>query len=205
MSFQWIINKAESLSIDRQPVVGQTITRNQTVRATSRGSAIWKFTVTLPSGLRWVDIRTDISKTEALGRTTTGAINLSTTGHSFITAYQGNSNNFTGFVATITKGASSLTLTTSPTTSSGFKFKAGDFIQITSTGNVYTVAADVAFNSNTVTLNRPIDEASGTAKALIVGPNVSWTVICVQYPSFTIVEGGRVVWSGPFVFYENRV
>lgn len=205
MSFQWIINKAESLSIDRQQVVGQTVTRNQTVRATSRGSAIWKFTVKLPDGLRWIDIRSDISKSEALGRASTGSIALSSTGHAFLGAYQGNSANYTGFVASVTKGSNTITLTTSPTTSSGYKFKAGDFIQVTSTGNVYTVAADVVYNTNTVTLNRPVDEATGTGKALVVGPNVAWTVICVQYPAFTIGPGGLVSWSGPFVFYENRV
>ena len=205
MSFQWIIDKAESLSLDRQQVVGQTITRNQTVRASSRGSAIWKFTVNLPNGLRWIDIRSDVSKAEALGRVSTGSISLSNSGQAYLAAYLGNSVNSTAYVATITKGSTAITLTTSPTTSSGFKFRAGDLIQITSTGNVYTVAADVAFNSNAVTLNRPVDEASGSSKALRVGPNVSWTVICVQYPTFTIVEGGLVTWSGPFVFYENRV
>ena len=51
MSYQWIIDNAESISIDRHEIVGQTITRNQTVRATSRGASVWKFTVKVPDGI----------------------------------------------------------------------------------------------------------------------------------------------------------
>ena len=116
MSFQWIIDNAESISIDKQMVVGQSITRNQTVRAVSRGSSVWKFTVKLPNGLRWSDIRGNISKAEQLGRYTTASIAISTSGQSsWLTKYQGNSANYSGFVASITSGSNSITLTTSPT------------------------------------------------------------------------------------------
>ena len=91
MSFQWIINNASTISVDRNPVVGQSITRNQTVRAVSRGSGIWKFTVELPNGLTWTDIRPDISKMEALGRFATGTIQISNTGQNYVVKYQGNS------------------------------------------------------------------------------------------------------------------
>jgi hypothetical protein len=94
-----------------------------------------------------------------LDRTTTANISLSATGQSWLYAYQGNSVNITGFVATITQGSATITLTTSPTTASGYKFRAGDYIQLGSTGKVYQVAADVAYNSNTVTLNRPVIDA----------------------------------------------
>ena len=71
MSFQWIIDNAESISIDRSPVVGQTITRNQTVRAVSRGAGIWKFTVSLPNGFKWSEMRTYISQLEQVNRSVT--------------------------------------------------------------------------------------------------------------------------------------
>ena len=205
MSFQWIIDNAETISIDTQPIVGQSISRNNTVRATSRGGGIWRFTVKLPDGLSWTDYRGNISKAEALGRTTTATISINASGHSWLYKYQGNSANSTGFVASITGGSTTITLTTSPTTSSGFKFKAGDFIQLGSSGKVYRVAADVAFNSNTVTLNRAVEETSATGVALRVGANCVWTVICTDFPQWTLVERDRLAWSGPFVFYENRV
>ena len=205
MSFQWIIDNAETISIDTQPVVGQSISRNNTVRATSRGGGIWRFNVKLPDGLSWTDYRGLISKAEALGRTTTGTISLNASGHSWLYKYQGNSVNSTGFVASITGGSTTITLTTSPTTSSGYKFKAGDFIQLGSTGKVYRVAADVAYNSNSVTLNRAVEETSATGVALRVGSNCVWTVICTEFPQWTLVERDRLAWSGSFVFYENRV
>lgn len=205
MSFQWIFDNAESLSIDTQQVVGQSISRNNTVRATSRGGGIWRFTVKLPEGLSWTDYRGYISKTEALGRTATGTISINASGQSWLYKYQGNSVNSTGFVATITGGSATITLTTSPTTSSGYKFKAGDFIQLGSSGKVYRVAADVAYNSNSVTLNRAVEETTASGVALRVGSNCVWTVICTQLPQWTLVERDRLAWSGPFVFYENRV
>ena len=204
MSFQWIIDNASTISVDRNPVVGQSITRNQTVRAVSRGSGIWKFTVELPNGLAWSEIRPDISKMEALGKFATGTIQVSNTGQNYIVKYQGNSVNYTGFYATTTAGSASITLTTSPTTSSGYKFRAGDIIQLGTNPTIYTVAADVAYNSNSVTLNRSV-ETTGTNVNLKVGPNVTWTVICTQMPRWTISEYNLVQWDGPFVFYENRV
>ena len=205
MSFQWIIDKAESLSINTQQVVGQSISRNNTVRATSRGGGIWRFTVKLPDGLSWTDTRADISKAEALGRVGTANISLSATGQNWLYKYQGNSVNSTGFVASITGGSTTITLTTSPTTSSGYKFRAGDFIQLGSTGKVYRVVADVDYNSNSVTLNRAVEENTATGVALRVGSNCVWNVVCTEFPQWTLVERDRLAWSGPFVFYENRV
>lgn len=204
-NFQWILDNAETISIDRAPIVGQTVTRNQTVRAVSRGAGIWKFTVQLPTGMRWPDVRADVSRMEELGRSTVASISLNDSGYSWLYGYQGNSINSTGFVATITQGSKTITLTTSPTTSSGYKFRAGDFIQLGASGRVYTVAEDVAFNSNSVTLHRPVIESSATLVSLKVGVNCNWNVICTEQPVFTINPSQIVSWSGPFVFYESMV
>lgn len=205
MSFQWIIDNAESISINRKRVVANTTARDGTVRSVSRGGQVWRFDVKLPDGPAWTDYRQRISQAEALDRMTTANIQLNDAGHSWLVQYQGNSVNYTGFVASITQGSNTITLTTSPTTSSGFKFRAGDFIQLGSSGKVYTVAADVAFNSNTVVLHRPVLEASATGVALRVAENCVWTVICAQFPEWTLFARDQVSWSGPFVFVENLV
>lgn len=205
MSFQWIIDNAESISIDRAEIVGQTVTRNQTVRAVSRGAGIWKFTVKLPDGIAWTDIRGQISTAEKLGRVTSANIAINNSGHSWLSQYQGNSANTTGFVATSTTGSNTLTLTTSPSTPSGYKFKAGDFIQLGTSGRVYTVAADVPYTSNSVTLHRPVIEASATNISLKVGSDCSWNIVCTQFPSWNLFARDQVAWSGAFVFYENMV
>lgn len=202
MSFQWIIDNADSISINRQEVVASTTARDGTVRSVSRGNAPWRFEVKLPDGPRWTDLRQNISLAEKLGRVTSANIQLNAAGHSWIVKYQGNSVNYTGFAATWTTGSSTLTLTTSPTTASGYKFRAGDFIQLRTTGKVYTVAADVAYNSNTVTLHRPILDASGTAQTIRVAENCQFNVICTQFPSWTLFARDQVSWTGPFIFQE---
>ena len=49
MAFQFIFDKAVTISGNNRAVVGQSITRNHTVRAVSRGSAVQKFTITMPA------------------------------------------------------------------------------------------------------------------------------------------------------------
>jgi hypothetical protein len=205
MAFQNVIDYAETISINRLKVTASTSARDGTTRAVSRGSGAWKFEVKLPDGPSWTDWRDKISKLEALGKHTTGTFQLNTAGQSWLSQYQGNSANSTGFVASIINGNTSITLTSSPTTSSGFKFKAGDFIQLGSTGKVYTVAADVVYNSNTVTLHRPILETTASGVALNVGPNCIFTVLCTDFPQWTLFARNQVSWSGPFVFTENLI
>jgi hypothetical protein len=205
MTFQWVINNASSIAIDRNPIVGQTITRNQTVRTISRGAGIWKFTVQLPNGISWQDARGYISQIEYLNKTSVASISMNDVGKKWLYKYQGNSANYTGFSASITTGSNTITLTSSPVTTSGYKFKAGDFIQLGSSGRVYTVAADVAYNSNIVILHRPVYEATASNVSLKVAENVSWNVVCMQLPTWSLDQRDMVSWSGPFIFYENMV
>ena len=205
MSFQFVIDNAAQISMDRKRVVASTQTRSGVVRNVSRGGQVWRFEVQLPEGPRWTDYRNNISKLEALDRISTGTFQFNNSGHSWLVQYQGNSVNYTGFVASIVQGSNTITLTSSPTTSSGYKFKAGDFIQLGASGKVYTVAADVAYNSNTVTLHRPVLDSTATGVALNVGPNCIWTVTCIQFPKWTIFERDQISWDGPFIFYESLV
>ena len=76
MSFQWIINNAEQLSINRLDVVAQTQSRDGTVRAISRGSSPKKFTVTLPAGPAYSEYKSLIEGAEALGRHTSADITI---------------------------------------------------------------------------------------------------------------------------------
>jgi len=204
MSFQFVIDNASSISINRKQVVASTTARDGTVRNVGRGGNTWRFEVTLPNGPRWSDYRNDISKLEDLGRTTEGTFSFNNSGHSWLVGYQGNSVNYTGFVASWTQGQTSITLTSSPTTSSGYKFKAGDFIQLGASGKVYTVAEDVAYNSNSVKVHRPILDSTGNG-SLRVAENCVWTVYCSQFPEWDIFARDQVGWSGSFIFEEKLV
>lgn len=124
MSFQWIIDNAESLSINRLKTVASTQSRNGTVRAVSRGTPKKTFEVRLPDGPRWSDYRSNIIAAEALDRLTSASIEIK---YSLFPWYY---------------------------------------------GNVQPVS------------------------------NESYTVICVQFPQWTIFARDQVSWSGPFVFVE---
>jgi hypothetical protein len=76
MSFQWIVNQAESLSINRKKMVATTTARDGTVRAVSRGTQPKRFEVKLPDGILWTTLRTDIAAAEALDRISTATISI---------------------------------------------------------------------------------------------------------------------------------
>ena len=80
MSFQWIIDKAETISIYRKKMVAQTTARDGKVRAVSRGTLPKRFEVKLPDGLRWSEIKDSIAAAEALDRISTASISISDPG-----------------------------------------------------------------------------------------------------------------------------
>jgi hypothetical protein len=207
MSFQPIIDNASSISINRKKKVAQTVSRDGTVKATSLGGQTWEFEVRLPDGPRWEDYRSIIEEAESLDRVSTGEIRLNNPGFDWLVPYRGNLPNTadvlgspitvsytSGNTVTITNGGTGLT-------SGQFKFRSGDLIQLGSSGRVYSVVYDVAHNGTVITLNRPVREAAGSY-TILVGRQVVWTVICAQFPQWTIFERNQISWSGPFIFAE---
>ena len=76
MSFQWIFDNAETLSINRKKIVGQTVARDGTVRSVVRGPQPRRFDVKVPDGLPWSDFKSSIEAAEALDRYTTDSITI---------------------------------------------------------------------------------------------------------------------------------
>jgi hypothetical protein len=200
MGFQFVVDNAESISINRKKIVASTQARDGTVRAVSRGGQVWQFDIKLPDGPLWTEYRGEISELEALDRVTTDTIQINDPGQSWLVRYQGDAANTAAITASWTTG-NTITLTGGQAVA-GYNFRAGDFLQLGPTGSVYTVAADVPFNSNTVTLHRPIIDEAGSA-TLRVGSACVFTVICTQFPEWTIFARDQVSWSGPFVFVEE--
>jgi hypothetical protein len=201
-AFQYIFDRAETLGINRRAVTAQTTARDGTTRAVSRGGQIWRFDVKLPDGIRWTELRPYIEGSDFADRYTVGTVALSNAGYtSWLNNYQGTANNITGFAATWTQGANSITLTASPTNTGAYHFRAGDIIQLGTTGRVYSVRADVASGATTVNLNRPVIDASGSG-SLRIAQNVTWQVICTEMPTWNLFARDQVAWSGSFVFYE---
>ena len=200
-AFQTVIDKATTLSFNKRRKVQQTQSRSGVVKTTSAGGQVWEFQVRLPDGPRYTDYRQLIEAMEALDTVTVGQIQINNSGHSYISGYQGDLSSTSGISVSYTSG-NTLTITAGATgLSSGNKFEAGDYIQLGSSGSVYTVTSDVAYNSNTITTHRPILETAGTY-SLIVGPSVTWDVVCVQFPNYTLFGHDQIRWSGPFIFVE---
>ena len=192
MSFQWIIDNAEDIQINKRGVVSQTVARDQTVRSLSRGGVIWRFTVTPSSGLRYNDagVRSYIEAIDNLDRLSAFYANFS---HFSLFAYQGTS---APTSITVTQGSN----TASVSGGSGTKLKSGDIVQLTGQPRVYSVYGDVT--ATNVILNRPVLETTGTY-SLTVGSACSFKLICVQIPDYKITPGNIIQWSGPFIFTES--
>lgn len=76
MSFQWIIDNAQSLSINRKKLVATTTARDGKVRAVSRSTQPKRIEVKLPDGIPWTTLRTNIIAAEALDRISTATISI---------------------------------------------------------------------------------------------------------------------------------
>jgi hypothetical protein len=197
--FQFIIDEAVDVLPNKRAVVASTMSRNQTVRATSRGGRIWRFTVTPSPGMRWSESRGLIEKMDKADMFTTATIDFNLAASNFVYGYQGNmSGNMT---ISYTQGSDTVNVT-GGTGTSGFRFKSGDLLQPAGSKRVYSVVEDVPFNSTSVLLNRPIIDATGTADC-IYGRACQFHVICTAMPDYKIVSYDRIEWSGVFTFVES--
>lgn len=197
MSFQWIFDNAASLTIDRQPTVARSITRNNRVSAVVRGGYTYRFTVKMPDGYRYSEARPYIESYELLGTYTPDPVSINT---SYITGYRGDAANLASWTATGTNDRTLQGITPSITPSSGdVVLAAGDYVQL-GIGNTYTVVEDLIWPATNATLNRAIIE-SGTQN-LTIGSTVTWDVIAVNLPTWNLFDYNLVSWTDNFVFYE---
>jgi hypothetical protein len=199
-AYQTVFDNAEQISFNRRRKVATTTSRSGVVKSTSIGGQVWEFEVLLPSGPAWTEYRPLIEKMEALDRVTVGQVQINKAGQEWITGYQGNLTNITAVTVSYTSG-NTLTITGGATLGSGYRFKSGDLIQLGTSGAVYSVVDDVAYNQTTITVHRPVREAAGTY-TLKVGPNVVWNILCINFPKWNLFSRDQVGWDGPFVFVE---
>lgn len=76
-AFQYVFDNAESISINSQPVVAQTISRDLTVRTVVRNDSKKIFTVKLPDGMPYDIAKPYITALEAAGMYTSGSVTIS--------------------------------------------------------------------------------------------------------------------------------
>lgn len=212
MAYQWIFDHAETLSINKRGITAQTITRDQRIRSVSRGGEIWRFTITMPTGLTYNANRGYIEALDQADRTAVEFVNLSKAGYSYIVGYRGDATSTTGLTlkytsamaATNTKQFEAGTLPTMSSTA--YLFRAGDLIQKTGSNYVYSVTADVQRGVGSTVLvpvNRSIlDTPSDSTAVARIGSNVQWRVVCTQRPEWRLISKDIIEWTGDFVFQE---
>jgi hypothetical protein len=167
------------------------------------GGQLWQFEVRLPDGTPYKEYRQIIEKLEALDRVETGKVKINTSGQEWINQYQGDLSASDQTNISVTTDGSNIVTFSSVASLSGseYIFRAGDYIQMGTSGSVYTVAEDVPGGSTTFKVHRPVRESDGTY-TLVVGRDVEWTVICSNFPNWELFGSRQVSWSGPFVFVE---
>lgn len=204
MSFQYVIDNATELSITKRQRVSQTVSRSGVVKTASLGGQIYEIRARLPDGPRWSENRSFIEQIEALDRTTVSTISINNPGHDYIIGYQGVQPDPNTVTVTPSATPNRLSITGGVTISGGgnLLFKAGDYIQLGNNGTVYTVTSNVAATNTIIDVHRPVKEPQGLTFTLNVGQNVSWNVICVSFPTWTLFGYDQVRWDGDFVFAE---
>lgn len=203
--FQWVVDNAADLLINKRAVVAQTTTRDQTVRGASRGGQIWRFTINPGYGHLWSEIRSNIEAMDAADKFTPGLVNFGNNPNlSYMFGYQGNATSLSGFTANIVQGNSTITVN-GGTITSGNILVSGDLVQFSGSNRVYSVVNNVPYNSHTVLLNRPVLEANATSVGTTVGSNCNFAIVCTQFPDWRFANDGsrRIEWTSPFIFMES--
>lgn len=204
--FQYIFDNASEIRINKQPTVAQTVSRDGTIRATSRGGNVWSFQVTPPPAVAWSELRGVLESIQSKGRHTSENIQLNASGYTaWMVPYLGDSDTVSGFeVDTISGNTCAIkTYGSGHNLTSGEKtFKSGDLIQLGTTGHVYTVVSDVTYPATAITVHRPIIETDATY-ALNIGPNCIFKVFCTRMPDPKITDFKLARFDGTFEFVED--
>lgn len=222
MSIQTLINNATSISMSKNKVSGQTISRGGWLKTSQFYSTMpWTISLTMSPGIRYTDvgIRDFLSDLDQTGIETTESVEIgaSNPGLSWINSYQGNLSQANLDLITIDNSMASptgsvFTLNVSAVSvdAGTLMFKKGDFIQPDTgykypymvTENVYRGAGSTVG----VPVHRPIiDQAGytfGASKGILVGTAVTWQVRLLSLPTYTLTPDRLIEWGGDIVLME---
>ena len=220
MSIQSIINKAENITISRNKISGQTMSRGGRLRSALVASAQpWTIGVeyapyqTLESMRGIIE---DLEKLDVIGSEDVdiGSTNVNL---SWLVSYQGELTpaQIGQLAVSANPIGNTIDIKTDAVTGSSpgdIVFKKGDYITFdTGYRYPYTVTADITIGAVfggsviSVQLNRPVIEQPGYTfpnKGVLVGTDVTWRVKCMNKPTYTVIPGRYVVVSGEYVFME---
>lgn len=221
---QTIINNASAISINRPKLAGHTISRSGRVKTIGVASAIpWQFSITIDDGLRYSENRALLEELDRIDRVLPTTIDIGATnaGLRYITAYEPLlSIQQLRDCTILSTGTNSINIDVSHLTNIGSQdliFRKGDYIQPGGQGTneddypyPYTVTEDIVkgvLSSRPIPLSRPFIPTSAVnvvnaAYGVRTGHFVTWTVIVLSKPSYKLLPGDRIGWSGDFELLE---
>lgn len=201
---QTIIDSADSLLIDRRKVVGIQITRNEVPRTSLTPTfQPWRFTLTVPSRLRYSQARALLEALDTLDRNTPEIVTFSNNAClSWIFRYQGSMS--TAQISGITVQSfvgNQLVLTNLPAiASTRVLFEPNDLIQIGTYTFPFTSTTQITRGTGstvTITTNRPnIISSSVVGNGITVGNACDFYMFCPNMPTYKLVPGGAIKGAG---------
>ena len=219
MSLQVIIDTANSIEFDRRRIVATSISRSQRIKTAERLTAQpWTFKITPAGAFKYSDNRGVLEVLYLNERVTEYTVRLANNPRlSYLTQYRGDldSAHRAALRTTATSTASividQLPDLGDPITTATYIFRAGDFIQPANSRYPYTVTEDVQRGSGTTVtlpLNRAIITSENTTitnQTLLIGTDTTMRLLVVDLPSYNIVPGGIVQFSGDFRVAERVI
>lgn len=214
MTFQTIINRAQSIEFNRRRVVGQSISRSQRIKTAERISAQpFVLTVTPQARFTFESERPTIEMIQNFDRNEECPVQIGQIeGLRFINSYLGSLSSGELSSLTITNATStSITIGGLPSVSSSTViFKAGDWIQPTDSRYPYIVTEQVLRGTTstvTATTHRPIITSEGISLTgpLKIGTQTTMVVIASQFPTYSVIDHNWAQYNGDFVFVEKVI
>lgn len=208
---QTIINNCNGITINRRKVVGVQITRNEIPRTSLTPTRQpWRFTLDMPSSLRYSDARDLMEALDTIDRYTPETITFSNNAClSWIFRYQGQlSQNQLNQIrvksAVDAFVGNQLKLTNLPVVPANrVLFEPNDLIQIGAYTYPFTSTTQVLRGSSSeviVTTNRPnIITGSVQGASITVGNACDFRMFCPNMPTYKLVPGGYVRANGTTV------
>jgi hypothetical protein len=195
---QTIINNCNGMVINRRKVVGLQITRNEIPRVTVTPTRQpWKFTLTMPSSLKYYEHRDLLEALDTLDRTLPEVITFDNVPClSWIFRYQGQLTLAQrNVISVVSFTGNQLVLGTLPGVLSGTViFEPNDLIQIGNHPYPYTSTTRVTRGGGstiTVTTNRPnIISSNIVGAGITVGSACEFNMFCPNMPTYKLIPGG---------------
>ena len=223
---QTIINASNGLLIDRRKVVGIQFTRNEIPRVSQTPTKNpWKFTLDVPSSIRYSEGRALMEALDRLDRITPQVVTFSNlAAFNWMFRYQGAMSQSQLNTITVTSfTGSTLRLNVSGITaaSGAVIFEPNDLIQIGASNEYpypFTSTTQITRGSlsyvDVITSRPNILTGNLVGKGIIVGNNCQFNMFCPNMPTYKLIVGGYVgngttttnnallEWSDSFTLYE---